>query len=340
MPQAPNIIEIARRAGVGKSTAARVLSGHGAVSEATRERVLKIAHALKYRTNAAARTLRSGQNRILGIVVPAQHSYGALSNNVAAPKLEGIAHGARRLGYDLQIFIENLQDGEALRRLALEKSVRAIFLLGPVPVPTLELLDKYKIPWIGVNWRLAGRSKDLYVWTDFTHAGRTLAGHLAQVGCRRIVAFDWLSAAYGPFGAGLRDGWAGLGRPAAELRLHSGAELTGGPLVQAALEAAFDSATPPDGLLLGHGRGLQDAYACLKRRGLRAGKDVKLAAFDDLDAPQYLDPPATAYAQPFLQLGETAVAELDRWLEGGRDAARSRELPGELRVRASSGTGL
>ncbi|MBI3832120.1 MAG: LacI family DNA-binding transcriptional regulator [Planctomycetes bacterium] len=336
MVHPPSIVEIARRAGVGKSTAARVLSGEGAVSERTRERVLEVARSLKYRANTAARALRKGENRILGIVVPNSASYGILSSNVSAPKLEGIARGAKRLGYDLQIFIEDLQDGEALRRMAVEKDVRAIFFLGGVKEPTLDLLDRYRIPWIGINWRLPSRPGDLFAWTDFAHAGRTLAGHLIQSGCRRVVAFDWLSAHYGPYGDGIAAAWASFGMPAEDLTLLRGEELTGGPAVSAALSRAFDGPARPDGLLMGHRDGLQQAYAELKRRGLCVGKDVAVATFDDLDAPQYLDPACTAYAQPFTAMGEAAVEEIDRWLSSGRPQAQPRKVPGELRVRAST----
>ncbi|MCW8128811.1 MAG: LacI family DNA-binding transcriptional regulator [Planctomycetota bacterium] len=336
MQSAPNIVEIARRAGVGKSTAARVLSGNGSVSEATRERVLAIARTMRYRANAAARTLRKGENRVLGIVVPDHQSFGALSSLVAAPKLEGIARGAKRLGYDLQIFIENIHDGEALRRLAVEKYVRAVFLLGPMPIPTLELLDKYRIPWIGVNWRHPERPRDLYAWTDFTHAGRTLCGHLVQSGCRRVLAFDWLSAQYGAFGDGIRAAWRSFGLDAQHLTLHAGAAYMHGAEVQAALENAFGGADAPDGLLMGHKEGLLQAYAFLKARGIRIGSDVKVVTFDDLEAPRYLDPACTSYEQPFMRMGEIAVEEIDRWLSDGRAKAQPREVLGMLYARASS----
>lgn len=332
---APNLLDIARRAGVGKSTAARALSGQGAVSAVARRKVLTAASALKYRANSAARALRRGENRLLGIVVPNSASLGILSSAVAAPKLEGIARAAKSLGYDLQIFIEDLRDGEALRRLAVEKDVRAFFFLGGVKPPTLELLDRYGIPWVGVNWRHPERSGDHHAWTDFRHAGQTLAGHLVQAGCRRLLAFDWLSENYGPFGAGVREAWAAAGRHSSHLWLCAGDHYTGGAPVALELARALDRKDHPDGLLMGHRDGLLLAYRALKERGLAPGRDVAVVTFDDLDAPLFLDPPCTAYAQPFIRMGEAAVEMLDRRLAGEAPQPEC-AVPGELRVRAST----
>ena len=64
MPAQPSVIDIAQRAGVSKSTAARALSGNGAVSDGAREKVFSAARALRYRPNIAARDLRQGQSKL------------------------------------------------------------------------------------------------------------------------------------------------------------------------------------------------------------------------------------------------------------------------------------
>jgi DNA-binding LacI/PurR family transcriptional regulator len=333
---AVSIIDIARKAGVGKSTAARVLSGEGSVSEDSRVKVMTAAASLKYRANSAARALRSGRNRLLGLLVPESNSHGFLSHAVTAQKLEGIAQGAKRHGYDLQIFIENLRDGEALHRLAVNKDVSGFFLLGQVEPAVLEMLKRYHIPWIGVNWRLPGRGSDPHCWTDFSHAAATLVGHLADVGCRRVVACDWLSLDFGPFGRNVRSEWMRRGLPASDLIVHTGREYTGADAVLKALHSAFASRQRPDGILLSYDQSAAAAYHFLAERGLRPGRDVAIATFDDLGVPERLTPPCTAYAQPCRALGECAVAEMDRVLSGETAGHISRALPGQLQIRPST----
>src|SRR3954447_22456489 len=65
-----NIGEIARRAGVSRSTVSYALSGKRTVSEETRRRIQAVIDELDYRPNAAARALKEGRTRTLGLVIP------------------------------------------------------------------------------------------------------------------------------------------------------------------------------------------------------------------------------------------------------------------------------
>jgi DNA-binding LacI/PurR family transcriptional regulator len=65
-----NIGEIARRAGVSRSTVSYTLSGKRAVSDETRRRIQAVIDELDYRPNAAARALKEGRTRTLGLVIP------------------------------------------------------------------------------------------------------------------------------------------------------------------------------------------------------------------------------------------------------------------------------
>ena len=65
-----DIGEIARRSGVARSTVSYALSGKRAVSEATRQRIQRVIDEVGYRPNAAARALKEGRTRTIGLVVP------------------------------------------------------------------------------------------------------------------------------------------------------------------------------------------------------------------------------------------------------------------------------
>lgn len=64
------IKDVARLAGVGLGTASRVVSGKGAVSPATLERVKKAIEELDFRPSHAARALLSGSSRMIGVYIP------------------------------------------------------------------------------------------------------------------------------------------------------------------------------------------------------------------------------------------------------------------------------
>lgn len=343
---APNVFDIAREAGVSKSTAARALSGHGAVSPAARARVLAAAEQLHYRANTVARSLRSGENRLLGVVVPYSGTAGFLSHIITAQKLEGLALAARELGYDLQIFLENLNDRDALTRLATERFVQGLFFFGPVAVPVLQHLEQYRIPWVTLNWQHRTMPHAPHVWTDFHHAGHTLAGHLFDQGCRRVMAFDWLSGEYGPFEDGITQAVYDRNLSYTVLNLHEGRRFHDGAPVLAELRRAYPAGslpgeTAPDGLLLGSAAGAIAAWQFFaeERPELKIGRDLAVTIFDDLETTAALRPALTAYAQNMTAIGRLALERLDRHLTGASAAGvepAEQKVRGELRVRSSS----
>ncbi|GLY79486.1 LacI family DNA-binding transcriptional regulator [Actinoallomurus iriomotensis] len=65
----PTIADIARRAGVTKSTVSFALNGRPGVSEATRARILDIAREMGWQPSRTARALSGGRAGVLGLVV-------------------------------------------------------------------------------------------------------------------------------------------------------------------------------------------------------------------------------------------------------------------------------
>ncbi|WP_217222137.1 LacI family DNA-binding transcriptional regulator [Streptomyces anulatus] len=65
------LLDVARAAGVSKSTVSDALQGSGRVAEATRDRVRAVAQQLGYRPNSAARRLRRASTGAVGLHLPA-----------------------------------------------------------------------------------------------------------------------------------------------------------------------------------------------------------------------------------------------------------------------------
>ncbi|MFI9645207.1 LacI family DNA-binding transcriptional regulator [Streptomyces sp. NPDC052040] len=64
------LLDVARAAGVSKSTASDALQGSGRVAETTRDRVREVADRLGYRPNSAARRLRRASTGAVGLYLP------------------------------------------------------------------------------------------------------------------------------------------------------------------------------------------------------------------------------------------------------------------------------
>ena len=67
----PTSVDVARRAGVSRTTVSYVLNenGHGHVSDETRMKVLQAAHEMSYNTHFSARALRKGQSDEICLIV-------------------------------------------------------------------------------------------------------------------------------------------------------------------------------------------------------------------------------------------------------------------------------
>lgn len=87
------LVEVARRAGVSKSTVSNVIHGHISVAEPTRRRVERAIGELGYRPNAIARSLRVRTTNTIGMIVP------DLGNPFHAQLAVAVERAATQLGY-------------------------------------------------------------------------------------------------------------------------------------------------------------------------------------------------------------------------------------------------
>jgi LacI family transcriptional regulator len=103
------IFDVARVAGVSKTTVSRVLTGSTNVSSRTRTRVLEAVDRLDYRVNVAARSLRTARSSLVGLLVP------AISNDVFGRIAEVLEEDLRRDGTGLTIMSSGwASEGESL----------------------------------------------------------------------------------------------------------------------------------------------------------------------------------------------------------------------------------
>ncbi|MGV2983236.1 LacI family DNA-binding transcriptional regulator [Microbacterium sp. AGC85] len=89
--------DVAREAGVSGQTVSRVVNARGYVGAETRTRVEKAMQSLGYRPNSAARALRSGRFRAIGVIMFSFSSYGNQRT------LDAIAVRAAEMGYALTL---------------------------------------------------------------------------------------------------------------------------------------------------------------------------------------------------------------------------------------------
>ena len=92
-------LDVARHAGVSQSAVSRVFTPGASVSMKMADKVKRSADALGYRPNVLARSLITGQSRIIGVVV------AYLDNQFYPEALERLSMSLQEQGYHVLVFM-------------------------------------------------------------------------------------------------------------------------------------------------------------------------------------------------------------------------------------------
>jgi LacI family transcriptional regulator len=175
------IADVAAAAGVSRSTASRAISGHPSTSAAARQAVLAAATALGYRVNPAARALRGGSSRLIGLAVT---NLVNASIQTAVARLHDRAHEA---GYQVLVAVTGGnadREAEVIEALADHRIAGLVVMPGGSPDRINRLPDQ-GIPVVALIRDLRGL--EVPVVLDNDRAGAASATtHLIELGHEAI----------------------------------------------------------------------------------------------------------------------------------------------------------
>lgn len=340
MPQKVTMAEVAKRAGVSRTTVSFVLNQkpNTSVSETTKARILEAVAELGYRPNAGARALAARRSEWVGLV----------TEIVTSPFAVEIIKGAQSAAWRDERFLliastdpdhHEAASGVDLEARAigklLEQGVEGLVYAAtwhrPIDVP--EAL--HEVPAVLVNCRSAKGDLPCVI-PDEVGGGRAATQHLVDKGHSRIglVNLDVRT----PAGAGRLEGYrqsledAGIAFDP-ELVVTGDATATGG------FEAAghlLDHPARPTALFCATDRMAMGAYDAIKERGLSIPDDVAVVGFDNQEwISAYLRPALTTVALPFEEMGTVGVETLAA-LNAGRTVAPVQTVPCPLLERSSA----
>ncbi|MDR0624812.1 MAG: LacI family transcriptional regulator, partial [Treponema sp.] len=186
------IIDVAREAGVSKSTVSLVVNGNRAIKPETRDRVLEKIKKLGYVPNINARSLTTQKTHILGVIMNVENlNYSSyefdseteiFSYDVSIGIPAGIAHS------DYGILTERFcaaGDKNALPKLVINKRVDGVFIMGGAFHSNfITNLKKYKIASVIVGRHLNEVDS---VSPDFAEAAYIATKYLITMGHKKIL---------------------------------------------------------------------------------------------------------------------------------------------------------
>ncbi|WP_137994992.1 LacI family DNA-binding transcriptional regulator [Streptomyces vilmorinianum] len=322
--------DVAQLAGVSSQTVSRVSNGDAAVVESTRRKVLDAMKELGYRPNSAARALKRGEFRAIGVITMGLSSTG----NVRT--LEAIAGSASRAGYAVTLIPLDAPTQDNVRgaftRLD-ELAVDAVVLIMEVHLlDTAALTLPPHVKVVVVDSDATGRFP--VVDTDQRQGARTAVQHLLDLGHGTV----WHVA--GPeesFAAGRRaDAWEAVlreeGRKVPPVLRGDWTPESG---YEAGLRLAAEAAACT-AVFVANDQMALGVLRAFHERGVRVPEDVSVVGFDDIAEASSFIPPLTTIRQDFAQVGELCVDAALRELRG-ETVTGVRLVPTTLVERASTG---
>jgi DNA-binding LacI/PurR family transcriptional regulator len=194
-----NIGEIARRSGVSPSTVSYALSGKRAVSEATRQRIQAVIDELGYRPNAAARALKEGRTRTIGLVIPPAR--GRLTF-MQLDFVAGVMDAAARADLDVLLSPSGGDHDRSFERVVTGRRVDGVILMEiRMNDPRVARLERLDVPFVTIG-RTAKPGTMCWIDVDYAALLGRCVDHLADLGHRRIALInrpaEMVASGYGP----------------------------------------------------------------------------------------------------------------------------------------------
>ncbi|GFH34637.1 LacI family DNA-binding transcriptional regulator [Streptomyces pacificus] len=333
----PRMKDIARRAGVSETAVSFALNDRPGVSEATRDRVRRVADELGWRPSTAARALSGEGAATVGLVVA--RPAGTLGvDSFFLQLISGVQEvlSERHLGLLFQVVEDLDAECAVYRRWWAEHRVDGVLVVDPrSDDPRPVLLAELGLPGVVIGGAPEEGGPGLSaLWADDTAAMACVVGRLHALGHRRIVHI-----------AGL----PGLAHTERRIRsLRAQAERLGLTQVRsvttdysdaegaAVTRGVLSDEAPPTALVYDNDVMAVAGVAVATSLGCAVPDDVSIIAWEDSALCRLVDPWLAALSRDTVSFGRSAAGELVGLLDGAPARTVRAPVPG-LIERASIG---
>ncbi len=302
------IKDVARRAGVAVSTASAAINRSAPVSEDVIAKVAAAVRDIGYVPHGAARSLRMGQSRLIGLILP------DITNPHFAKVAKIVESACLEAGYMAAVYSTS-EDYDRERQILAMMRVQRV--AGLIIIPTrsdpehgARLAEQIHVPTILLDSFVLGLPYDV-VKLDNVTAGRLATEHLIGLGHRRIAVTT-----------GRPNIVTGEDRVRGYLDAHAAHGIPVDPALQ--IEGRFDqavahdatlklmrsAAAPPTAIFALSNMMMLGVMMALRELDLAIPGDISVIGIDDLDFASIMSPPPTVVAAPVEQMAQRAIDAL------------------------------
>lgn len=328
------ISDVAKHAGVSKSTVSHVINGTRFVEDETKQRVLNTIKHLNYRPNRNAQSLTTNKSHTIGIIVSdiTNHFFGELIRTIEAA-LESSSYSLIVCNTD-----EQLQRERHYLNLLTSQQVDGI--IAAATSHRWEEIEMTHLKYVPVVFmdRMFGELEDYpYVGANNYQGAYLATEHLIQQGHKDIgilAGFQRLSSmrerlqgfkdAMGNYDLPLRDEWIVV----SDLSPDAG---------MAAATQVLTQSHRPTALMINNNFLNLGTLRAVIDLGLNVPEDLALVGFDDHPWAEVSCPPLTVVRQPVAELGQHAAEIMLALINEERPQQTRYVLDCDLIVRESCG---
>jgi DNA-binding LacI/PurR family transcriptional regulator len=328
------IADIARLAGVSKSTVSRALNDSPLIGIETKERIRNIARQHNFQVNVPARQLSMKQSRTIAFVTHAYHKEFSVADLFGLEIMGGISTGLHANGYDMLVIHMDPRDtGWAHQYLDTGRVDGFILMTSTRKQYHIKALVEMGAPFIVWGIPLPNHSYPSVTGDNFS-GGKLATEHLIRLGRERIAFLGGpaeemeVQLRYNGYEAAL----IGAGKstdPA--LIAHGDYSNTSGA---AAMKRLLEQTPDLDAVFVNSDLMAIAAMDVIREQGCRVPKDVAVVGYDDLSIAEHSNPPLTTIRQNIPLAGKLLAQNLIQYLQTG--VVTNVSIPVELVVRKSA----
>jgi LacI family transcriptional regulator len=327
------IRDVAERAGVSCTTVSHVINKTRPVSKDTIQMVKEAIRALHYVPNSAARGLRRGQSRMIGVVntMSIDPYFGEI--------LSGIETEAMRSGFQVISSATGFEGGDEadyIQGLA-SRGVEALILSPRSSDSELkESLARFEGPVLLAQRRVKGLRADVFLSRDYEGTTEAMR-HLIGLGHRRIALVG--GQTYPGHAARERE------RAWGEAMISIGAPPPDDyfAINDYSLKGTFEAVRGllargdrPSALMFYSDLMAFAGIAAARSMGLRVPEDLSVIGYDDIELSAYADPPLTTVRQVKFEAGVAMARRAIERIAAPKTRTGEFAYPTSLVLRAST----
>lgn len=324
------IREVARYAGVSPSTVSRALSGAAFVEPETKEKVMRAIRELNYKPNLAARSLKKGGSRLIGLVLP------DITNPYFPEAVKCLELAAAKEGYSL-ILCDAL--GDEKKETEYFNNLRELCVDGILYISSTERIDHIssyigEIPMVILNRTFDVEAPCINI--DNRKAAQQAMTYFMEQGHRRVSMF--ITDKERQYN---KERLAGC----CQAFKQYGVKDYENYMIQniCSEEDAYDRTIElmsrkerPTGIFLFSDMMAYGVYCGIKKSGLRIPEDVSVIGFDDIPHVKYFDPPLTTVHHSLAEAADTIFQCLEEQISSRQCISKKKiYFPGRLIIRDS-----